>query len=60
MKDKCAGSGELPKYTTEEGHGVCPGCPSDRKLRKDGRLKAHKPSPNYNRIVADLLRTGRR
>lgn len=59
MKDKCPGSGKLPRYEHVD-YGVrfgdCTGCPSQRRLRKDGKLPAHKPSPNYNAMVRDLLR----
>lgn len=55
MKNKCPGSGKKPKYIDEYDCGVCPSCPSSRPLRKDGRLPAHHPSPNYNAIVAELL-----
>lgn len=56
MKNRCTGSGEKPRYLDKYGCGVCPGCPSSRQLRADGRMRVHQPSPDYNAMVRDLLR----
>jgi hypothetical protein len=52
MKNKCPGSGRKPDYVDRDypDCGECPSCPSSRRLRKDGRLPAHQPSPNYPRV----------